>query len=98
MTEKQISSSCDGDEDDIPENKAEPAQIMNNRFNMILPNDFFELDPDPDYSKNFVDKFKINGNEVSKRCNCTEPEKIEATSDLAKANMKFQEKMHKSIR
>ena len=43
---------------------------------------FIEVDPDPKYTdsesleKKFMEKLKTSGNEISTRCNCTDPEEI----------------------
>lgn len=43
---------------------------------------FIEVDPDPQYTdsesleKKFMEKLKTSGNEISTRCNCTDPEEI----------------------
>lgn len=64
-------SDCDTDELDLPESKVGHVQIKYNRFNRGVSN-FFELDKDPNYSEDFyANKFKVEGNEMSKRCNCT---------------------------
>ena len=43
---------------------------------------FIDVDPDPKYTKTeslekeFMRKLKTSGNEISIRCNCTDPEEI----------------------
>ena len=49
---------------------------------------FIEVDPDPKYTdtenleKKFMEKLKTSGNEISIRCNCTDPEEIKTDGNV----------------
>ena len=67
---KEGRNACDDDELDLPEKKIGDIQIKNNRFaqGSVI---FAELDKDPSYSENFIkNNVKIEGNEISQRCDC----------------------------
>ena len=58
----------------MPEKKIGDILFKSNRFTTYSGLKLIEIDPDPNYSTKFLKKFKTSGNEVSKRCNCTNPE------------------------
>jgi len=84
------SSGCLPTELDLPENQVGDTIIMHNRIDKMGTN-FFSIDPDPNYSLGFIDKFKFSNNEVSKRCNCTSPTWPTTLKDSDKLNMKYVE-------
>lgn len=63
---------CEDQELDLPEDRIGKTMIKHNKFSKLIQ-DFFIIDEDPSYSNKFVDDmFEVSGNEVSKRCNCTQ--------------------------
>ena len=63
-------SECD--DEDLPEKRIGKTIVKHNKFSRLNQN-FFIVDDDPSYSSKFVDDmFEVTGNDVSKRCNCTQ--------------------------
>ena len=63
------------DKVDLEEEDIGDILFQMNRFTQH-PEQIITVDPDPKYSSAFINKFKVEGNEFSKRCNCTKPPSI----------------------
>ena len=94
--------SCD--DEDLPEKRIGKTIFKHNKFSR-LNQDFFIVDDDPSYSSKFVDNiFEVSGNDVSKRCNCTQvtlededDDKVTNTEKNAKKFLKMLQESSKCL-